>query len=189
MPHARSTISAPAYCAGPGSSACNAASASPASRRNVGRRVPGPGPRIPRRCPGVSSPAPAPGRRSFGAAPSEKTDAGHGWLRVQLEQPGVLGPPCSGPLAWTCSSTDKSVMSLASPGWIEAISGRNRERLPGRRSMIVATCPEEPVHAFARGGLAVCLWRLAAGRRRVVMVIMDSAGWRYRAREVCSRRC
>jgi len=52
-----------------------------------------------------------------------KTDSGGGWLRVQLEQPGVLllrrrGPagrgewqsPCSDTLVWACSSAEMSVM-------------------------------------------------------------------------------
>jgi len=44
---------------------------------------------MPRRCPDVSSPH-LHRAETFGAAPLGKTDAGDGWLRVQLQQPGVL---------------------------------------------------------------------------------------------------
>ena len=44
---------------------------------------------MPRRCPDVSSPH-LHGGRDLRCGALGKTDAGYGWLRVQLEQPGVL---------------------------------------------------------------------------------------------------
>jgi len=51
---------------------------------------------MPRRCPDVSSPHLHRGRDLRCCAPG-KTDAGHGGLRAQLEQPGVLLLRCLGP--------------------------------------------------------------------------------------------
>ena len=51
---------------------------------------------MPRRCPDVSSPHLHRGE-DLRCCALGKTDAGYGWLRVQLEQPGVLLLRCLGP--------------------------------------------------------------------------------------------
>jgi hypothetical protein len=51
---------------------------------------------MPRRCPDVSSLHRHRGR-DLRCCALGKTDAGYGWLRVQLEQPGVLLLRCLGP--------------------------------------------------------------------------------------------
>ena len=73
---------------------------------------------MPRSCPDVSSPH-LHRAETFGGRALGKADAGYGWLRVQLEQPGVLLLRClgprraegsggshvrPGPLVWACSS-------------------------------------------------------------------------------------
>ena len=74
---------------------------------------------MPRRCPDASSPHLDQGR-DLRCCALGKTDAGYGWLRVQLGQPGVLLLRCLGPrraegvavamfglsLVWACSSAD-----------------------------------------------------------------------------------